>query len=115
VASTQLILVRNNAHKLAVFRTLLLEFNVARAFREQGVIPADADVCACMITSATLPDENISSDNFLAAKHFDAQSLGLRITTVLTTAACFLMCHCSVPVCQSTRRLMPGIVNVLPA
>ena len=93
MTSTQLILVCNDAHKLAVLRALLLEFNVARALREQGVITTDTDIDACMETRAALTNQNVAGNNFLPTKHFDAQSLGMAVAPVAAGALSFFMSH----------------------
>lgn len=58
----------DDAHKLAILRTLLLKLDVPVFFREQRVITTDADVPACMDGCAALPDDDIAGDHFLATK-----------------------------------------------
>jgi hypothetical protein len=92
-------LVWSNAHKLPVLGPFSREFHVTVALRVQGVIPPEADIDACVKLRAALTHENISRNHQLAAKCFDAQSLGLGIATIFGTSACFFMCHFGLPVC----------------
>ena len=69
------------------------------ALREQRVIPTNANIDAGVNLGAPLANEDVSRNHLLAAKHLDAQSLGLGIATVLATSACFFMCHFGIPVC----------------
>jgi hypothetical protein len=93
-------LVGYNAHKLAILRPFLFELHMTIAFCEQRVITTDADIHTCMNSRSALANNNIASNDSLAAIYLDAQPFGFRIATVLTTAACFLMCHCTLPVCR---------------
>jgi hypothetical protein len=90
-------LVTDNTHKLAIFRALFLKPDLTILFREQSVVPSNANVDTCVKARATLPYQDVSSDRFLSTEHFYAQPFGLRIAAVSATAACFFMCHCSVP------------------
>jgi hypothetical protein len=57
---------------LAVFRPFPGELDVAVLLREQGVVATDADVYARMKMRATLANDYIAGDNFLAAEHLHA-------------------------------------------
>ena len=91
-----------DTNELPILRTLALELHKSVLLGEQGVIAAEANILASVDTCATLANDDISGNNFLAAVDFDAQAFTLRIATVLGTAACFFMCHCTVPVCFIT-------------
>jgi len=60
-----------NAHKLAIFRAFPLELDMAIFFREQSVIATNTHVYSGMEARAALANENIASQNFLAAVHLD--------------------------------------------
>jgi hypothetical protein len=68
-----------NAHKLAIFRAFPLEPDMAIFFREQGVIATNTDVYSGMEARTALANENIASQDFLAAVHLDTESWGLLI------------------------------------
>jgi hypothetical protein len=93
----------DDANELSALRTLLLKLNMPVFFCEQCVIPADANIDARMKTRAALANNDIARNNFLAAVNFHAQAFTFRIATVLGTTACFLMCHCTVPICFITQ------------
>jgi len=62
----------NDAYKLPVLWTFPLELHKAVFLGEQCVIAAKADISACVDTCATLPNNDIPSNNLLAAEDFDA-------------------------------------------
>ena len=66
----------NNAHKLTVLRPLFLKLHVTLAFCEQRMVTADADIHTRMHTCATLANNDVSGNDFLAAENLDAQSFG---------------------------------------
>ena len=82
-----------DAHKLPILWSFLLELHVAIALRVQGVIPANTDIGASMKSRATLTYQNVACNNRLATKRLDAEAFGFGVATVLTTTACFFMCH----------------------
>src|SRR5690348_12054055 len=51
------------------------ELHVAVRGREQGVVPAHADIVAGMKLGAALADDNVAGDNRFAAEFLHAQSL----------------------------------------
>jgi hypothetical protein len=61
------------------------------------MVAPDADVDARVEPRAALPDDDVTGNNCLAAKHLDAKALRLRIATVLAATACFLVCHFASP------------------
>ena len=64
--------VRYNAHKLTILRALLFKLDVAVTLGKERMVPADPDVGTCMEFGATLTNENVARNHFLAAIHFDA-------------------------------------------
>jgi len=62
----------DDADELAVARTFLLELDVPFFLREQRVVTADTDVHTGVEPRTALPNDDIASDNFLAAVDFDA-------------------------------------------
>ena len=64
----------HHAYELAALRTFLFELDVAALLGEQGVVATDADVHARMETRATLANDNVARDNFLAAVDFNAKA-----------------------------------------
>lgn len=61
-------LVRDNAYELSLLRPFLFEFHLAIRFCEQRVITANAYIRACVKPGATLANQDVASDSFLAAK-----------------------------------------------
>jgi hypothetical protein len=62
----------NDAYKLPVLWTFPLELHKAVFLGEQCVIAAEADISARVNTGATLTNNDIPSNNLLAAKDFNA-------------------------------------------
>ena len=62
----------NNAHKLPALRTFLLELHVPVCLGEQRVVTAQTNVGTSMKTGATLTNDDVACDDFLAAVDFDA-------------------------------------------
>ncbi len=67
----------NHVNKLAVFRPFPGELDLTVFFRKQRVVATDADVHARMKMRATLANDNVAGNNFLAAVDLDAQSFAL--------------------------------------
>jgi hypothetical protein len=97
-----------DTHVLSHLRALLLELDVPVPLREQRVIAATADVGARVESRATLANNNVAGKHFLATENLYAKTFTLGIATVLTATACFLMCHCCLPV-SSIARAAPGL------
>ena len=93
----------DDADELPVLRTLLFKLDVPVFLCEQGMIPTDPDVDSGMKTRTALADDDVARDDLLATVNLYAKSFTLRITTVLGAAACFLVCHCTVPICFMTQ------------
>ena len=64
-----------DADKLPVLRALALELHKAVFLGEQCVISTETNIAARMNSSATLTNDDISSNNCLAAVDFDAKRL----------------------------------------
>jgi hypothetical protein len=60
---------------------------------EQGMILATANILSRMELSATLAYDDVPRLYYLATKQFHTQTFGYGIATVISTTACFLMCH----------------------
>src|SRR5271165_2247118 len=88
-------LLRNDVDVGVLFATFDAEFDFAVRLCEQRVIGADADVHAGAVHRAALPDQNVAGQHVLTAELLDSQALGMRVTPVACTAACFFMCHLS--------------------
>ena len=69
-----MILSVDDADELPVLRTLALELHKSVFLGEKCVIAAKAYVPAGVNTCATLPNDDISGNNCLAAEDFDAVS-----------------------------------------
>ena len=65
----------DDADELPVFRALLLELHLAVLLGKQGVVATDADVDACVKTRATLANDDVAGNDFLAAKDFTPKRL----------------------------------------
>ncbi len=89
--------VGNDAHELPVFRAFALELHLAVSFCEQGMISAYADVGTRVKPRSALTNDNIAREHGLTAIDLDAQAFTFGIAAVLAAAACFLVCHKSVP------------------
>jgi len=61
-----------DADELSVLRAFTLELHKAVFLGEQCVIATEANIPACVDSCATLTNNDISSNNFLAAIDFDA-------------------------------------------
>jgi hypothetical protein len=68
----KLLLRVEDADELSVLRTLLLELYVPVFLGKQRVIAADSDIRAGVETCATLTNDNIARNDFLAAIDFNA-------------------------------------------
>src|ERR1700728_3840735 len=76
-----------------LLRALDAKFNDTMCLGEQGVIGTDSDVHAGAIHRPALTDQDVSRKHVFTAEFLDAQTLGMRIATVTSTAASFFMCH----------------------
>src|SRR5208283_5335161 len=86
------------------------KLNHAVSLGEQGVIGADTDVHAGPIGRSALANQNIAGQDILAAELLDAQSLGVRVAAIASTAAGFFVCHLKSPdLCNDRRDLHIGI------
>ena len=81
----------------ATLADILLKAHNAGHFGKQGKIPAHAHVHTGVNGSAELTHQNIASQNALTAKTLYAAALAFTVATVARRAACFLMCHGSLP------------------
>jgi len=72
IALQAALLQSNHANELAVFRPFPGELDVAVLLREQGVVATDANIYARMKMRATLANDNIAGDNFLATVNLHA-------------------------------------------
>src|SRR3954471_24465756 len=71
------------------------ERDSAAGKREQGVIPADADIGARIIFGAALAHDDVAADDILAAELLHAKAPARGVAAVAGGTACFLMCHVS--------------------
>src|SRR5271167_3944115 len=87
------------------------KLNHAMGLGKERVIGADTDVHTGAIYRAALPNQNVAGQNILAAELLDAQTLGVRIAAVASTAAGFFVCHVcfSRPLCDDRGDLDIGI------
>lgn len=60
---------------------------------EKGIVLADADIEAWVDARSTLTDQDISSQNMLAAVALNAQALRIAVSTVAGRPLRFGMCH----------------------
>ena len=61
----------DDAYKLPVLRTLLLELDVPVFLREQCMVAPDSHINASVKTRATLPHDNVARGYLLATIDFD--------------------------------------------
>ncbi len=73
--------------------TFLIEENATVNEGEESVISAATDAQARMDFGATLADDDVTSDDNLAAEFFHAEALAAGIATVLDGALSFFMGH----------------------
>src|SRR6266850_2974879 len=73
----------------------ILEPDDAVDARVETVVPAPADVLARLEDRASLPHQDRSARDELAAEALHSQPLGVAVTAVAGTAARFLVGHCS--------------------
>src|SRR5262252_3088702 len=83
---------RLDRHAAVVLADALV-LDLARHEREERVIAAEPDARARRDPGAALADENGAGIHPLAAKHFHAEHLRVRVATVARRAAAFLVCH----------------------
>ena len=62
----------NHAHELPVLRAFLFELHVSVFLGEQRVVTATTDIHTCVETRASLANDDVAGNNFLAAVDFDA-------------------------------------------
>src|SRR3546814_4298789 len=60
---------------------------------EQGVVATAADVGAGVEVRAALADDDLARVDALAAEALDAETLGVRVATVLGRGCALLVCH----------------------
>jgi hypothetical protein len=65
---------------------------------KECIVTAYADVHAGMEFSAALTHEDITGENYLSAKAFNPEALGITIAAVPRTSAAFFMSHKTSPV-----------------
>jgi len=82
-----------DADKLAIFRAFDFKLHFAFRSREQSVVFANAYVSTSMESCATLTNNDIASQDMLAAVFFDTQTFGYRIAAVTGATTCLFMCH----------------------
>jgi len=75
ITATQRIL--DDAHELAILRSLALEFDVTVLLRKQGVIAPEAYIDSRVEARATLAHDDIARRNGLAAVNLDAKTFTL--------------------------------------
>jgi len=92
-----------DADVLPTPRAFLFEFHVPVFLGKQRMVTTKSDVDARMKASPALTNNNIAGRHFLATIDLHAKAFTLRIAAVLGTAACFLVCHCSLPIRYMTQ------------
>ena len=65
---------RNDAHKLAILRALLLKLDMPVALGEQSMVTSYANIDACMKARTALAYDDITCDNTFTAVDFYAKS-----------------------------------------
>jgi len=71
----------------------LVELDRAILEGKEGPIAAGADVLASVQLGAALTDDDIASNDLLAAKDLNAEALAVAVATVAGGSLSFLMCH----------------------
>lgn len=69
------------------------DFSVGQS--EKGVVTAYADVVSRFVRSSPLPDKDGPRSDLFSTKPFDAQSLGVAVSSVPGASLSFFMCHWS--------------------
>ncbi len=72
---------------------LAVEFHKAVFECEEGVIASDADVVSGVETCSTLAEDDVSGNDGLTAKFFNAKTFGDAIASVLGATLTFFVCH----------------------
>jgi hypothetical protein len=74
-------------------RSVRPELHDPSSFREKSVIGAKTDKIPGMIPRPTLANDNAPRLDLLSAIDFDAQALGIGVSSVSGTSLTFCMCH----------------------
>ena len=69
------------------------KLNDTICFREESMVFTTANVLSWMKLGTALSYYDVSSFNLLATKQFNTKALRYGIATVISTTACFFMCH----------------------
>lgn len=73
--------------------TIFVEADIAIHKGENGVIPAKADIATRGPFGAALADDDVASNDGLAAEFLDAETLALAVATVFDGTLSFFMGH----------------------
>ena len=84
---------RFDANEFSIMRALFSKSNDTICFREESVIFTTANVLSWVKLGATLSYYDIPSFNLLPTKQLNTKALRYGIATIISTAACFFMCH----------------------
>ena len=74
-------------------RSVRPELHDPSSLREKSIIGADPDKIPGMIPRPALTDDNATRGDLLSAIDFDAQALGIGVSSVGCTSLTFCMCH----------------------
>src|SRR5665213_443635 len=83
---------RNHGHVHLVAR-FATKLDRAVDQREDRVIAAQSDIGAGMPFGAALADQDVPSDNALAARLLDPEAASFSVASVAGRSACFFVCH----------------------
>ncbi len=82
----------NNRNKRSVFPSFF-KLNQAGYQSEKSMIPAYPNILAWMVLGATLANDNIASNHFLATINFNTKPFAFRLASVFYFAFPFFVCH----------------------
>jgi hypothetical protein len=85
-------LVRGNWHNVHT-ATIAVKFHVAIHKSPDRVVTAEADIATGLEFGSTLAENDIPSDDGLAAEFFNAKTLADAVASVFNTALSFFMSH----------------------
>ncbi len=87
----------HNVDVFSLFWALNAKFHDAIRLREEGVVLATAYVGTRVELGATLPDDDVASNNLLTTVYLHAKAFGFGIASVTCATTSFFMCHVYLP------------------
>jgi hypothetical protein len=92
--SSQCCVCHHDAYIATAGRAFNPELDRTSGLGKQGVVLADANILAGVVTRTALTYKNVARQNVLATEAFYTKAFGIRVAAVTGTTACFRVCHC---------------------